>query len=205
MKTLIVFVVLCLLLVSCSSSRTYWMKENYDPDQYQKDVFFCQQQGRFGAYKYDGILYAISMNEIYKQCMYSLGYFVVAEKKKEGGAEVGGTSWKALYPLERGMIFYNTESVVRLPSERVTVLIKIIYNKKGVIYWVKEKGEKYENMDYSSILNEIDCPEMKIRYLSIHNYSKDGNIIESHNFDKPSWNFVKPETGDEKLFNAVCK
>jgi Surface-adhesin protein E len=205
MKTLIVFMVLCLLLVGCSSSRKYWTKENYDSDQYQKDEFFCQQQGRMGAFKSDGIWYAINANQIYKQCMYSLGYYVAEEKKKGTEPKVGGTDWKAFSSVDTGMLFYNTESVVRLSSNSVRVVVKLIHNKKGVNDWVEKYGKKFENLDYSLLLNEFDCPERKMRCLSMHLYSKDGNIIDSENYDNPSWHFVNPESGVERLYKAVCK
>jgi hypothetical protein len=78
MKTLIVFMVLCSLLVGCSGSRKYWTKENLDPKQYRKDELYCQEQARSGAYKSEGI----DVKQVYKQCMYSLGYIFVEEKEK---------------------------------------------------------------------------------------------------------------------------
>ena len=70
--------VLCLLLVGCSGSRKYWTKENLDPEQYRKDESYCQEQARSGAYKSEGI----NMKQVYKECMYSLGYIYVEEKEE---------------------------------------------------------------------------------------------------------------------------
>ena len=72
MKTLVAFMVLCSLLVSCSSSRKYWTKENLDPERYRKDESYCREQARSSEYK---------SGDIYKQCMYSLGYIYVEEKE----------------------------------------------------------------------------------------------------------------------------
>jgi len=71
--------VLCSLLIGCSGSRKYWTKEDFDPEQYRKDEFYCQEQARVGGEKSDGI----NMKQIYKQCMYSLGYIFVEEKQKK--------------------------------------------------------------------------------------------------------------------------
>ena len=67
--------VLCSLLVGCSGSRKYWTKENLDPEQFRKDESYCQEQAKSGAYKSD-------MKQIFKQCMYSLGYIFVEEKEE---------------------------------------------------------------------------------------------------------------------------
>ena len=65
--------------VGCSS-RKYWTKENLDPEQYRKDEFYCKEKARSSAYRSEGI----NMTEIYKECMYSLGYIFVEEKEERG-------------------------------------------------------------------------------------------------------------------------
>ncbi len=64
--------------MGCSSSRKYWTKENFDPEQYRKDESFCKEQAGSGSYKSEGI----DMKEVYKQCMYSLGYIHVEEREE---------------------------------------------------------------------------------------------------------------------------
>lgn len=204
MKTLIVFMVLCLLLVGCSSSRKYWTKENYDPDQYRKDDFFCQQQGRLGAYKSDGIWYAINKNEIYKQCMYSLGYFIAEEKKKGGGPEFGGAGWKLLDSNEKSSGYYDAQKITRPSKNIVTVWVKVNFTKKGIIDYVGDSGEKYENLSNCIILNEINCVEKMTHSLSRTCYDNKGEVIYSSH--SPSeWSFIIPESRGESLYKEVCK
>jgi len=73
MKILIALMVLCSLLLGCSGTRKYWTKENLDPKQYRKDESYCREQARSSEYKSE---------DIYKQCMFSLGYIYVEEKEE---------------------------------------------------------------------------------------------------------------------------
>jgi len=70
---------------------------------------------------------------------------------------------------------------------------------------VERLGTKYENIDYTLDLNEVNCSERKMRILQRYAYSKDGFLIESIKFDKPDWIFITPEKADGALYNAVCK
>ncbi len=110
-----------------------------------------------------------------------------------GNIEVWGADWKLLGTTEESEFFYDR------------VWVEHIYNEKGVNTWVKKLGEQFENLDYCLELVEFDCPKRKMRLLSAHYYSKDGNIIQSSEFPKPSWWSVRPEKIDGSLYKGVCK
>jgi len=118
---------------------------------------------------------------------------------------VWGADWKLLGTTEESEFFYDTASIVRPSGNIIRVWVKHIYNEKGVNTWVKKLGEQFENLDYCLELVEFDCPKRKMRLLSAQYYSKDGNIIQSLEFDKPSWWFVRPEKIDGSLYKGVCK
>jgi len=122
-----------------------------------------------------------------------------------GYSEAWGADWKLLGTTEESEFFYDTASIVRPSGNIIRVWVTHIYNEKGVNTWVKKLGEQFENLDYCLELVEFDCPKRKMRLLSAQYYSKDGNIIQSLEFDKPSWWFVRPEKIDGSLYKGVCK
>ena len=122
-----------------------------------------------------------------------------------GYSEVWGADWKLLGTTEESEFFYDTASIVRPSGNIIRVWVTHIYNEKGVNTWVKKLGEQFENLDYCLELVEFDCPKRKMRLLSAHYYSKDGNIIQSLEFAKPSWWLVRPEKIDGSLYKGVCK
>ena len=122
-----------------------------------------------------------------------------------GNIEAWGADWKLLGTTEESEFFYDTASIVRPSGNIIRVWVRHIYNEKGVNTWVKKLGEQFENLDYCLELVEFDCPKRKMRLLSAHYYSKDGNIIQSSEFPKPSWWSVRPEKIDGSLYKGVCK
>jgi len=112
---------------------------------------------------------------------------------------------EGVFLTEIGACFYDAETITLPSSNILRVRVKVIYNGKGVNFMVERLGTKYENIDYTLDLNEVNCSERKMRILQRYAYSKDGFLIESIKFDKPDWIFITPEKADGALYNAVCK
>jgi len=74
----------------------------------------------------------------------------------------------------------------------------------GVIEKVKELGKKYENINQTTVLDEINCSEKKWRMLSLNHYSKEGKIISSVS-QEGQWDYIVPNSRVGALYKAVCK
>jgi hypothetical protein len=121
-------------------------------------------------------------------------------------AEVWGADWRLYASYDAKTYFYDAESIIHQSKDIVKVWVKINYNEKGVLEIVKQLGEDYKNLSYTTHLEEINCKDKMFRFLSINFYSKDGRIIDS-SFDViDEWTtWVKEKTGGGLLYQAVCK
>lgn len=183
--------------VGCSSSRKHWMKANYDPDIYREDESFCHQQGRFGASK------SVSANEVYKQCMYTLGYFVTKEKGKWAGVEVGEV-WKYYFSNAGYFAYYNAQSITHPSKDVFIVWVRRNLSERFVREFVREHGKQFEKLNYSKQSVEVNCFEKKTRSLSMATYNNEGILIFSSN--RPwEWSFVIPGLENYSLCREVCK
>ena len=173
------------------------MKADYDPYTYQKDEFFCQKQGRLGADK------SISAKEIYEQCMYTLGYFLSKEKGKWAGIEAG-ESWRYYFSHAAYLAYYDAHSSTRSSKDIVTVWVRWNLSKNFVKEFVKEHGNKFENLSYIKQSVEVNCLEKKTRSLSMATYNNEGILIFS-SIRPWEWNLVIPELENYSLYKEVCK
>ena len=183
--------------VGCSSSRKHWIKANYDPDQYRKDESLCKQQGRLGADK------SVSANEIYNQCMYSLGYFVTEEKEKWATVKVG-EGWKYYFSHAAYLAYYDAQSITRPFENIVTVWVRWNLSKRFVREFVREHGKKFENLSYIKQWVEVNCLEKKTHSLSMATYNNEGILIFS-SIRPWEWSLVIPELDNYSLYKEVCK
>lgn len=183
--------------VGCSSSPKYWMKANYDPYIYQRDEFFCKEQGRLGASK------SVNANEIYKQCMYTLGYFLTKEKGKWAGVEVG-ERWKYYFSHAAHFAYYDAESITRPSEDIFTVWVRWNLSEKFVEEFVGKHGKKFENLSYIKQSVEVKCLEKKTRSLSMATYNNEGILIFS-SIRPWEWSLVIPELENDSLYKEVCK
>jgi hypothetical protein len=130
--------------------------------------------------------------------------------------DVYGADWKLLTTISERTYFYDAKSVTRPSKDFVRVWSKVAFTEEGVKQWVKEskrellyekKGwpKNLEKFDHMLILYEYNCPDRMFRVLTINEFSKDGLVIESFNYDKPNLSFIMPGTVEEFLYNAVCK
>jgi len=119
-------------------------------------------------------------------------------------AEVWGEDWKFYGSTENFLAYYDAQNITRLSENVVRVWTKSDYTEKGVLNWVKNIGKKYENMNHSKILSEINCAEKTINNLSFTVYDNKGDvIISSHSSSE--LRFIIPDSVMDGLYQAVCK
>ena len=121
-----------------------------------------------------------------------------------GYAEVRGEDWKLYEDNELFTSDYDTQSITHPSKNIVRVWVRVFFNEK-VIKERIEFGEKYINVQYYITLIEYDCVERKRKFLTMTYYDKNAIPVESVNFEKRGYDFIRPETPDEKLIEAVCK
>lgn len=71
----IIIILISLLLVGCAAQT--WNHPNLDQDRFKRDVYECQKDARFGAYRYSGLWQIAWEERIFKECMESKGYYKV--------------------------------------------------------------------------------------------------------------------------------
>jgi hypothetical protein len=135
-----------------------------------------------------------------KSLLVKLGVILVIGIVIVGCAGMRGAHWKYFSATDWYKGFYYAENMTRSYKDIVRVWIKLEYTEKGIAEYVKEFGNDYENLGYSLQLWEIDCPARKQRILSIHQYSGEGNILNTK-LGKKRFS----ESLGKSLFETVCK
>ena len=181
----------------CSSSPKYWTKANYDPRIYRMDDSFCQQQGKRGSSK------SVNAKEIYKQCMYSLGYFLTPEKGEWAGVKDGEVS-KYYFSNVKYLAYYDAHSIILPPKDVFTVWVRWNLSKRFVRKFVMEHGNKFEKLSYIKQSVEVNCLEKKTRSLSIATYDDEGILILS-SYRPWEWSLSIPQLESYSLCEEVCK
>lgn len=92
---------------------------------------------------------------------------------------------------------------------------------QSVVYWRKTYGigkvleqhwrksghpkiaDQYKKFSFSLVKQEVNCQRMQYKLLSITDYSKDGNVIESSS-PLPEWNEILPESITENTAKIIC-
>ena len=121
-----------------------------------------------------------------------------------GNAEVWGMDWR-LYDFDDLNIRYYDAEGIKHPSKNIVrIWVKWKYREKGVIEIVKKLGKKYENIDFTIALKEINCSDKTMRDLSLDDYSKEGKIIFSTS-SEDEWDYIVQGSAAEALYEAVCK
>ena len=121
-----------------------------------------------------------------------------------GCAEVWAEDWMFYGRNDKYLCFYDMESI-RHPSKNIVeVSEKQEYTNKGINFIVGELGKKYENIDFTIALKEINCSDKTMRDLSLDDYSKEGkNIFSTSSEDE--WDYIVQGSAAEVLYKAVCK
>jgi len=182
--------------VGCSRGPRYWTKADYDPDIYRRDESFCQQQGKRGANK------SLDAKEIYRECMYALGYF--RTKGKWAGVKVGEV-WRHYFSNGDYLAYYDAWSIIPLPKDVFTVWVRWnLRSKRFMREFVREHGNKFENLSYIKQSVEVNCLENKIRSLSMATYDNEGILILS-SYSPWKLSLSIPKLESDSLCKKVCK
>jgi len=110
-----------------------------------------------------------------------------------GYAEVWGADWKLYSTYENFLKYYDVQSVTRPSKNIVRVWERINYTDKGVTWWVMKHGPGFKDVSLSTVLNEINCIEKKLRILSLIIYDNKGEVISSPS-SSSEWAFITTES-----------
>ena len=139
-----------------------------------------------------------------KSLSVKLGVILVIGIVIFGCAGMWGARWR-LYDRDDEYIgYYDAEGITHPSKHIVRVWQRWEYTDKGVIEKVKELGKKYENINQTKVLNEINCSEKKWRTLSLIHYSNEGEVISSVS-QEGQWDYIVPNSRVGALYKAVCK
>jgi hypothetical protein len=122
-----------------------------------------------------------------------------------GYAEVRGADWKYLYADENYSFFYDWQSINKTSTGSILVWEKMVPTQKTKEEKVKKSEPKFQNWDYTLLLEEIDCTERKIKLLKWIDYDENGKPISISDMSKIiNWEVITPESLGEALFEMVC-
>jgi hypothetical protein len=116
-----------------------------------------------------------------------------------------GADWKYIEKDSQNNVWeIDTASISHQPHDIVRVLVKTTYSKESINNYLKNFGEEFKDVSYSTKLIEYHCIEEKSRTLNVHWYSLGGEMIYSS--ESPSeWEFVIPDSVGENTLKAACK
>ena len=139
-----------------------------------------------------------------KSLLVKLGVIFIIGIVIFGCAGMRGERWR-LYDRDDEYIGYYDAKGITHPSKNIVrVWERWEYTDKGVIEKVKELGKKYENINKTTLLDEINCSEKKWRLLFLNHYSKEGKIIFSAS-QEGQWDDIVLNSRAGALYKAVCK
>jgi hypothetical protein len=121
-----------------------------------------------------------------------------------GYPEVWGADWEVYARQDNFTSSYDAGGITTPFKNIVRVRIKNEFTEKGVAEAVRRFGKKYENINYSIALKEINCSNKKGSNLFLTYYSKEGKPMFTYSSDS-EWNPIVPESVGEALYKAVCK
>jgi len=118
-----------------------------------------------------------------------------------------GGVWKFFNSTDLYDCFYYAEGMTRSSKNIVRVWVKLEYTERGITESIKVFGKHFENLSYSLQLWEINCEAKKHRILSTHEYSVEGNILNTKAGKSRSsaLRLISRESVGESLYKAVCK
>jgi len=119
-------------------------------------------------------------------------------------AEVWGAEWREFDRNDGEIRYYYVNRVRHLSDKIVRVWVKMEYTDKGLSEKIQKLGGNYENLKYTMIEEEINCPDKKWRNLSLHDYSKEGKIIYSSS-RAGGWKHIDPGSMAEALCKTLYK
>ena len=138
--------------------------------------------------------------------LFLIGMFVT-------GNQVAGADfdWKSFSESNTNHWYYDTKSVTSSNKSLVKVWAKgVTKDQKGIdekIKLLKKFGGEtmgYENYSYTLNLFEIDCANKKHRIISVKDYDKKGNGLQTVTIENYPWDFMAPGTIIDNLSREIC-
>ena len=138
----------------------------------------------------------------------SLVLFLLLSVNPGAGSDI---DWKFFSESNTNRWYYDTKSVTPSNKNLIKVWAKgLTKDQKGIdekIKLLKKFGGEtmgYENYSYTLNLFEIDCENKKNRILSVKDYDKKGNGLQTVTIENYSWDYVAPGTIIDNLFKEIC-
>lgn len=140
--------------------------------------------------------------------LFLVAIFIVTADKHAAGADI---DWKFLSESNTNRWYYDTKSITPSNKNLVKVWAKgVTKDQKGIdekIKLLKKFGGEtmgYENYSYTLNLFEIDCENKKHRILSVKDYDKKGNGLQTVTIENNPWDYIAPGTIIDNLFKEIC-
>ena len=135
-----------------------------------------------------------------------LGIFVAINNA--AGADI---DWKFFSESSTNRWYYDAKKIIPLNKHLVKVWAKgVTKDQKGIdekIKLLKKFGGLtmgYENYSYTLNLFEIDCENNKHRIISVKDYDKKGNGLQTVTIENYPWDFIAPGTIIDNLSKEIC-
>jgi hypothetical protein len=112
--------------------------------------------------------------------------------------------WVQFAKTENADLYYDKDDITHSSSGTANVWAKYVYTEVGVKDRVRQCGPKFENLDHSITLFEIDCVGKLVLSLSTVFFSKDKGILK---IEESGYNWIYISTGSlfGTLYGKVCK
>ena len=138
----------------------------------------------------------------------SLVLFLLLSVNPGAGSDI---DWKFFSESNTNRWYYDTKSVTPSNKNLIKVWAKgLTKDQKGIdekIKLLKKFGGEtmgYENYSYTLNLFELDCENKKNRILSVKDYDKKGNGLQTVTIENYSWDYIAPGTIIDNLFKEIC-
>ncbi|MGB9665537.1 MAG: surface-adhesin E family protein [Ignavibacteria bacterium] len=126
-----------------------------------------------------------------------------------GISQTEQSRWKILVFTSDYAIFYDIKTIELKNNTQVWLKwIPWEDSYEEVIEKLKANAydeEKYDDFSHRLQYWEVDCRKKRYSIIEYVDYSRDGNIIKSYNFENPKWNNALPETIGEQIILEICK
>jgi len=116
-----------------------------------------------------------------------------------------GADWESFGGNATADFYYDTENITHPSKDVIRVYVKRLYTEKGVSDLVGVLGVKFKTVRHSVDSYEVQCGDKKFRLLSSVVYSTDEEILESFNYQEPTWKVIVPESVIDTLYKTLCK
>lgn len=129
-------------------------------------------------------------------------------------ALVHGAEWLSIGKDRIGNeLFYDPDTITKLPSGTAKIWIKGIYSADGKKERIQERVkiklsvENYEKLSYVLELQEINCVKKEYRVVAYTDYSSDGSILNKLIVEQQAsagWEPIPPDSMGEIIDKIVC-